>query len=334
MNKIDYDIAPLRTIEAVNKNVRIYDATTGKFETKDVTRFNNDIQIHGYQYTTADEKVHTVSMSQLFMTICMNRANDIEAETVTLMAKMSENTTKLTELADLEDIALNDTQTEVTRYAVKNSFDFCKTYAVETTILAAEANLTVPTSLQNALYSGEGLPLEKLEEYHSFLSQIIEVNRGYCKNNTWPSGSRFKEGIYQFYSEKFHISFPGISNGNFNYLFGDNQAEYATSIFYRDSSTTHPEKETVKCYKVGEHTFTKEQMIEYASKTYGIDMKKSTSEVTSAIESKMDEYNAISQEDMIELQSLVSKRDQSYTLISNALKNMYNSNLSAANNLK
>ena len=45
-------------------------------------------------------------------------------------------------------------------------------------------------------------------------------------------------------------------------------------------------------------------------------------EFISALESKMDEYNTFSQQTMIMLQSQTNKRDQTYDLISNALKSL------------
>ena len=45
-------------------------------------------------------------------------------------------------------------------------------------------------------------------------------------------------------------------------------------------------------------------------------------EFISALESKMDEYNSFSQQTMIMLQSQTNKRDQTYDLISNALKSL------------
>jgi len=47
-----------------------------------------------------------------------------------------------------------------------------------------------------------------------------------------------------------------------------------------------------------------------------------SSALISAIESKMDEKNSFSQKSMIELQSQTNKRDQTYDLISNALKSI------------
>ncbi|MBP3405672.1 MAG: hypothetical protein J6N18_06175 [Kiritimatiellae bacterium] len=51
------------------------------------------------------------------------------------------------------------------------------------------------------------------------------------------------------------------------------------------------------------------------------------------IESKMDSQNSFSQQTMIDLQSLTSKRDQSYDMISNILKSLYTTLATNANNL-
>ncbi len=50
--------------------------------------------------------------------------------------------------------------------------------------------------------------------------------------------------------------------------------------------------------------------------------KASDTTFITALESKMDENNSFSQKSMIELQSLTNKRDQSYDLITNALKSL------------
>ena len=51
------------------------------------------------------------------------------------------------------------------------------------------------------------------------------------------------------------------------------------------------------------------------------------------IESKLDELNTMSQEQMITLQSETNKRDQSYDMISNILKSLYTVMTGIANNV-
>ena len=68
---------------------------------------------------------------------------------------------------------------------------------------------------------------------------------------------------------------------------------------------------------------------EYASSVSSADME----QLLTDIEAKMDSLNTVSQEDMIDLQALVNKRDQTYTLLSNASKLMSNLSLSIVNNL-
>lgn len=55
--------------------------------------------------------------------------------------------------------------------------------------------------------------------------------------------------------------------------------------------------------------------------------------VISAVEDKMDSLNTISQDTLIQLQSLTTKRDQTYDLVSNVLKSLNNVLVGNANNL-
>ena len=72
------------------------------------------------------------------------------------------------------------------------------------------------------------------------------------------------------------------------------------------------------------------EVMEMDSVPSGVVNKDSTA-LISAIESKMDENNSFSQKTMIELQSQTNKRDQTYDLISNALKSV-NTVLTATSN--
>ena len=55
--------------------------------------------------------------------------------------------------------------------------------------------------------------------------------------------------------------------------------------------------------------------------------------VITLIEDKMDSLNTISQDTLIELQSLTTKRDQTYDLVSNVLKSLHTVLVGTANNL-
>ena len=56
-------------------------------------------------------------------------------------------------------------------------------------------------------------------------------------------------------------------------------------------------------------------------------------EAIPVIEEKMDSLNTISQDTLIQLQSLTSKRDQTYDLVSNVLKSLHTVLVGTANNL-
>ena len=58
----------------------------------------------------------------------------------------------------------------------------------------------------------------------------------------------------------------------------------------------------------------------------------SDSDFITALEAKMDEMNSFSQKTMIELQSLTSKRDQAYDMISNILKSLNTVQVGIVNN--
>jgi hypothetical protein len=58
----------------------------------------------------------------------------------------------------------------------------------------------------------------------------------------------------------------------------------------------------------------------------------SSTDFITALEAKMDEKNSFSQQTMIELQSLTSKRDQSYDMISNVLKSLNTVQVGIVNN--
>ena len=58
-----------------------------------------------------------------------------------------------------------------------------------------------------------------------------------------------------------------------------------------------------------------------------------SSDFITALESKMDEKNSFSQQTMIELQSMTSKRDQAYDMISNILKSLNTVLVGIANNM-
>ncbi len=66
---------------------------------------------------------------------------------------------------------------------------------------------------------------------------------------------------------------------------------------------------------------------------FGISTSGTFSDVVAALESKMDSFNSLSQTTLIEIQSLTSKRDDTYNLASNVLKSLNTVLIGNANNL-
>lgn len=64
-----------------------------------------------------------------------------------------------------------------------------------------------------------------------------------------------------------------------------------------------------------------------------IDSTTSYDDAVAALTSSMNSLNSVSQKDMIELQSLTSKRDQSYDLISNSIKSLHQVLIGTSNNM-
>ncbi|MBR0459985.1 MAG: hypothetical protein IJJ26_12165 [Victivallales bacterium] len=56
-------------------------------------------------------------------------------------------------------------------------------------------------------------------------------------------------------------------------------------------------------------------------------------DLINSMENKMDSLNTLSQETLIELQSLTTKRDQTYDMVSNILKTFYNQMMGNINNM-
>lgn len=74
--------------------------------------------------------------------------------------------------------------------------------------------------------------------------------------------------------------------------------------------------------------------INYGKQTDGRgDGKTTVGQVITALEEKIDAFNTVSQEQLIEMQSLTSKRDDTYSLVSNVLKSLYTVLTGNANNL-
>lgn len=64
-----------------------------------------------------------------------------------------------------------------------------------------------------------------------------------------------------------------------------------------------------------------------------IDSSATRDDIIQAISSKMDSLNSVNQEELVQLQSLVSKRDQSYDLITNVLKSINTVLVATSNNI-
>lgn len=104
-------------------------------------------------------------------------------------------------------------------------------------------------------------------------------------------------------------------------------------VYYDDDGNPAPIFDNTSGDPITGDATSNAQFAEFCSKA-GITIEnKSYDDLISEFTTKMNSLNSVSQTDMIQLQSLTSKRDQSYDLISNVLKSLQNVLLANANNL-
>ena len=97
----------------------------------------------------------------------------------------------------------------------------------------------------------------------------------------------------------------------------------AASVTFRVQDANGKVVKTVTTSNV--NTILDELGIAYSGKT--------VADIIAAVEEKIDSFNTVSQEQLIEMQSLTSKRDDTYSLVSNVLKSLYTVLSGNANNL-
>ena len=270
---------------------------------------SSPIAVYGYN------GVDNLSMNQLMMAVCLKRGNELELQTVELMEKMTDTTGRLRRLARLEEMVLDAQEAGA-------SLDL--TAKVE--VSGESPSKTVQEVLEeNGItiqFSGEEgrKPLSGNQMYGSDV-QDAALNTSVTKLNVLLGTSvdtDTRDFCYWLLQGglSWMLSFSGDQVVDADHCsLSVNGLEMALA-----QALTFLEEKVDVDVKWGR---------EYASSVSSADME----QLLTDIESKMDSLNTVSQEDMIDLQSLVNKRDQTYSLLSNASKLMSNLSLSIVNNL-
>ena len=134
-------------------------------------------------------------------------------------------------------------------------------------------------------------------------------------------------------AEQLILDHYDTSNGN------DEFALYNLTPFsYTDGSGTH--ETTLKAYltdvleiNIPANSFPSDGNVIFSVTIPNLWSKDFKDKVISAIQTKQDELNTISQETSINIQSLINKRDQSYLLGTNAISLFYSGHISVARNI-
>ena len=238
--------------------------------------------------------VDNLSMNQLMMAICLERGNQLELQTVELMEKMTDTTGRLKRLARLEEMVLE----------------------------AQEAGTSLDLSAKVEVSGEQGRsPLCGYQMYGSDISDAAMNTNIAMRNQLYATSVDTETRECCFW----------MLQGGWSWM----RTSFSGDVVVDASTVT---------YSVYGLDKSLAQILEFLEEEAGVDVKwgrEYASSVSSAdmeqlltdIEAKMDSLNTVSQEDMIDLQALVNKRDQTYTLLSNASKLMSNLSLSIVNNL-
>ena len=265
-----------------------------------------------YSYNGVDN----LSMNQLMMAICLERGNQLELQTVELMEKMTDTTGRLKRLARLEEMVLEAQE-------AGTSLDLSAKVEVSGESLSKTVKEVLDENGITIQFSGEQgrSPLSGYQMYGSDISDAAMNTNIAMLNQLYATSVDTETRECCFW----------MLQGGWSWML----TSFSGDVVVDASTVTHSVNGLDKSLA---------QILEFLEEEAGVDVKwgrEYASSVSSAdmeqlltdIEAKMDSLNTVSQEDMIDLQALVNKRDQTYTLLSNASKLMSNLSLSIVNNL-
>ena len=328
----------MSTISAVEFNLstlKTYNEATQAFE--DTTLTGKLYTVEGVTDPSTGE-LRQLSMAELVMVICLARAAEKEKAIIDLMKTMSDNTSILESLTDIETKLLAGTSlSNITdKYAYNG-----KKYSAENFLAIVVGG--APASTSNVTSSEMVALWNQLDNNH-----VIDVTGNYSYEGT--NYTKAYEYLYAmgltYMSQDQAVGFYKVCS------FADGLAAGET-LSYDDT-------EGIRGYggvdNVWYPNMTKEDLVQEIDNKYKQDLlnyiqtlgwsseegsvpnassylPSDKDELITQIESKMDSLNSFSQQKMIELQSETNKRDQSYDLITNILKSLNTVEVGIVNNI-
>ena len=329
------------TISAIDFNLatyKVYDAALG---------YDVDRTAQGTLYTVegvedpATGGLRKLSMAELVMVVCLARAAEKEKAIIDLMKTMSDNTSILESLTDIETKLLAGTSlADITGYYAYqgvnySALDFLAIVIGGATPVAAITGSDEMVTLGNQLadtsnhvvditgtYSYNGSTYTKAWEYlyARGLDNMSQSER-YNFYNICDLVEGLPDGYVFSDAEVINISGYGVVN---DVWLGMTKEDMVDQI-----DATYREKLVQYVQMLGLGNLDETGSITNAA-SY---LPSSTDELITEIESKMDSLNSFSQQKMIELQSETNKRDQSYDLITNILKSLNTVEIGIVNNI-
>ena len=314
---------------------KIYDPNLGTYVNGD-TITGNLYTVEGVTDPLTGEPRH-FSMAELVMVICLARAAEKEEAVIDIMKTMSNNTSILESLTDIETKLLAGSS--VGSITDKYTYQGMK-YSAEDFLAIVLGGAPASTS-----HTDEDEMITLWNQLHSH--HIVDVTGSYSYDNT--TFTKAYDFLYHS-GMNYMPTYQALAFHNVC-LFADSLADGATLSYddvveisgyggvdnvWMDMTKEDLVQEIDNKYKNDILNYV--QTLGWSSATGNVPNASSylpsdKDELINQMESKMDSLNSFSQQKMIELQSETNKRDQAYDMITNILKSMNTVQVNNANNI-
>ena len=306
---------------------KVYDAATAADAWR--TTQANVYTVEGV--TEADGvTLRRLSIAELVMVVCLARAAEKEAAVIALMREMSDTTSILESLTEIETQLLAGTALDY----ITGTFPYQgRDYSAEEFLAIVLGGATPPTGSQvwDELYN-------QISNNH-----IVNVTGNYeLDGNTYTKAYEFlyQSGINTLVDNDAYTFFSvcGFADNLDDGVISDFNLEQLRIYGNIDLPSGSTKEDLLQAiddkYKIDVLNYVMSKAWQTGTITNpGSYLPSSTDQLITDIESKMDSMNSFSQQKMIELQSETNKRDQAYDMITNILKSLNTVQVGISNNI-
>ncbi len=335
------DESTISTVE-FNQNARlVFNAETGLDEW--VTPKTRMYTVPGV--VDEEDRPRPLSMGELVMVVCLERATALENDILAIMAEMNYNTEALNELTSIEEQLVNGKAPK----DIKGPF-YYQGVKYETIEAFLEAlGISNLASVKEALAVLEELKTKLADTTVnvweigpiSFQGKTYANINDFCNSlngefTDWTDAFNAIAEFDQLEGKDGNVSLMG--QGDLVQKLHDmgmiSQAVYFVwlPLTVGIGGTVSVESAHASFNKALRAAY-QDEIAKENTRVQDILDGKNNDDLISQIETKMDSMNSFSQQKMIELQSCTNKRDQSYDMITNILKSLNSTLVGNANNL-